>query len=144
MLVLKVGDTAVLTAQAMTRIHNGNRSINFYPCDSFVEKIAAYEGQTATVTHTFPPGYDLTIQFPDGQFFHAKTAWFDETPTENKYSDYEINRGYDIWGRSLPKGTNIGDLREPLDDLERFPTPSTLTRQNNERIAAERALANND
>lgn len=74
-----VGDAITITPETLEVMQNGNRSIKAYPCDAFVEKIAKYVGRNGVVTHVFRPSYEMTIEFDDGQAFHAHDNWIELT-----------------------------------------------------------------
>jgi len=74
-----VGTRVVLSEAALKNIENGNRSIKHYPSDSFVAKcreICAL-GDVGTITHIFPPGYDVSIRFDSGDAFHMSPGFFE-------------------------------------------------------------------
>lgn len=66
-----------LTTASYQRAIDHSRSTLYagYPSQEFLSKLKAYVGSLGTVTHTFPPGYEVTVQFPDGQSFHMKDSW---------------------------------------------------------------------
>lgn len=71
-----VGDRVRIDDPAFRNIENGNKSVLVHPCSSFVEiarRIHA-AGTIGVVTHTFPPGYEMTVDF-DGQAMHMKDHW---------------------------------------------------------------------
>lgn len=70
----EVGDKVKMTAASHQNIVNANRSIYALPSNDFVEKTKALIGQTGTVTHVFPPGYEATVKFGE-KFFHMKDNW---------------------------------------------------------------------
>ncbi len=72
----QVGDRVVIDTRAFETIMNGHKSIHAHPCGSFVDKCRAIhdQGTVGTVTHTFPPGYEMTVDF-DGQAMHMKDHW---------------------------------------------------------------------
>lgn len=50
------------------------------PTDDFINKAMDCKGITGEVTHVFPPGYEVTAQFPVGegaQAFHMKDNWIE-------------------------------------------------------------------
>lgn len=77
-----VGDKVVITDACIERMKNSNRSCVTagYPTDSFINKAMDCKGIVGEVTHTFPPGYEVTAQFPVGegaQAFHMKDNWIE-------------------------------------------------------------------
>jgi len=72
-----VGQKVRLDYEAMVRSNHSCCSPN-YPCDSFLQKVKeliAVHGPIGTVTHVFPPGYELSVEI-SGQCFHMKGhAW---------------------------------------------------------------------
>jgi hypothetical protein len=70
-----VGQIVTLTQASFDNVWNASRSVELYPSSEFVEKLRPYIGKNATVTHVFPPGYEMSIQFEDGKAFHAKDSW---------------------------------------------------------------------
>ncbi len=73
-----VGEKVKLTAKSLARINTSNRCTGVqYFSEEFKQKLSAYVGQLATVTHRFPPGYEMTIEFADGQAFHSKDNWIE-------------------------------------------------------------------
>lgn len=69
-----VGDKVKMTTASHQNIVNSAQSIKAYPTIGFVEMTRALIGQTGTVTHVFPPGYEATVQF-GGKAFHMKDNW---------------------------------------------------------------------
>lgn len=71
-----VGDKVIITEASLALMWNSNRSCVTpnYPCDSFIEKARACVGVVGEVTHTFPPGYEVTARFGE-QSFHMKDHW---------------------------------------------------------------------
>ena len=67
----EVGDKVTITEQNYQTIFNGNRSILCYPCDVYLKDIQKMINKEGTVTHTFKPGYDVTVDFGD-KSFHIK------------------------------------------------------------------------
>lgn len=67
----EVGDKVILTEDNLKTIKNGNRSILCYPSDSYIKKIEKYLGKSGVITHTFKPGYEVTVRFNE-ESFHAK------------------------------------------------------------------------
>lgn len=72
---IPVGTSVQVTLKTLEIIKNGNRSIHAFPCDSFVSKISCYIGRPAKVERQFLPGYEVNIQFDDGQIFQVKDHW---------------------------------------------------------------------
>ena len=64
----------------MKIIESLNRSIRAYPSSSFVNKIRNFENSIWTITHTFEPSYDYTVQFEDNNDarFHVKIHWLNK------------------------------------------------------------------
>jgi len=79
-----VGDKVLITEVCIKRMSDSDHSCVTpqYPDDSFIEKARGYKGVIGEVTHTFPPGYEVSIQFPIGegaQGFHMKDDWIEES-----------------------------------------------------------------
>jgi hypothetical protein len=92
----KVGDRVRITKESWLIIRNGNRSIHAYPSDSYVAD--TYHLMThavvGTVTHRFPPGYEMTVTFDNGVAFHMKDNWVEPVGTRfaADYKDYGFSR----------------------------------------------------
>ena len=72
----------VITDACSERMKSSNRSCVTvgYPSDSFINKAMNCKGIVGEVTHTFPPGYEVSAQFPVGegaQGFHMKDNWIE-------------------------------------------------------------------
>lgn len=76
-----VDDRVVITEACIERMRNSNRWCKTpqMPPDSFIEKAKSCMGIVGKVTHTFPPGYEVTACF-DGQCFHMKDNWIERAP----------------------------------------------------------------
>jgi hypothetical protein len=71
-----VGDKVTVSGQSLANVNTSNRCTGVqWFTDEFKEKLRGYVGKVATVTHRFPPGYEMTIEFQDGQAFHVKDNW---------------------------------------------------------------------
>ena len=71
-----VGDKVTITKKSLDNVNTKNRCTGVqWFTDDFKQKLSAYVGRVATVTHRFLPGYEMTIEFQDGQAFHAKDNW---------------------------------------------------------------------
>ncbi len=70
-----IGTRVVVTENNMRIMHNSNRSCVTpqYPSDSYLAKLSV--GMTGEVTHTFRPGYAVTVKMDNGQSFHMKDNW---------------------------------------------------------------------
>ncbi len=68
-----VGDKVSITLENMQVIINSSCSIKVYPSDNYIKKCREiYEAKTeGVITHTFPPGYEVTAKFGE-QSFHMK------------------------------------------------------------------------
>lgn len=80
-----VGDKVVITEACIERMRDSNRSCAHpqYPTNSFIHKAMDCKGIVGEVTHTFPPGYEVSVQFPVGesaQGFHMKDNWIERAP----------------------------------------------------------------
>lgn len=78
----QVGDRVVITDSCIRRMQDSNRSTVSpkYPTDSFIANAMDCKGITGVVTHTFPPGYEVSVQFPCGEGargFHMKDNWIE-------------------------------------------------------------------
>lgn len=73
----EVGDKITVTTENLYTMNTSNRScVNpGYPSQSYLDSIEKYLYVKGEVTHTFKPGYELTVGFPDGQYFHVKDNW---------------------------------------------------------------------
>lgn len=76
-----VGDKVVITAECIETMTRSNRSYVTpnYPSDDFIAKARDCIGVVGEVTHTFPPGYEVSAFF-DGQGFHMKDNWIERAP----------------------------------------------------------------
>lgn len=76
-----VGDKVVITEACIERMWNSNRSCVTpgYPTRDFIEKAERLIGEVGEVTHTFPPGYEVTARFGEFCFlsFHMKDNWIE-------------------------------------------------------------------
>ena len=77
-----VGDKVVITEACLERMRSSNRSCVHpgYPSDSFLKQVAEYVGCPGEVTHTFPPGYEVTARFyreGTNWAFHMKDNWIE-------------------------------------------------------------------
>lgn len=77
-----VGDLVVITDACIQRMKNSNRSCVTpqYPSNSFINEAMDCKGIVGKVTHTFPPGYEVSVRFPVGegmQSFHMKDSWIE-------------------------------------------------------------------
>jgi hypothetical protein len=72
----EVGTKIVVTAEDLERMHSSNRSCVTpgYPNKAFLDKL--HEDIKGEVTHTFKPGYEVTVKMEDGNSFHMKDNWF--------------------------------------------------------------------
>ena len=75
-----VGDKVVITEACLKRMHNSNRSTVTpnYPDDTFIMQAQGCLDVPGVVTHTFPPGYEVTARFGE-QSFHMKGHWIEPT-----------------------------------------------------------------
>lgn len=82
MVHLKVGQKATVTAENIQLMIDSNRSVCHpnYPTSVFIASISNHEGADGVVTHVFPPGYEVSVQFAD-LTYHLKGHWV--TPKEN-------------------------------------------------------------
>ena len=71
-----VGDSVVISKENMQAIIDSNKSIKFYPSDSYVTHIYKFFKSNAVgmITFTFPPGHNYAVDF-DGATFHMKCNW---------------------------------------------------------------------
>jgi hypothetical protein len=85
-----VDDEVVITEECVRRMKDSNRSCVTpqSPSDSFIAKAELLVGAEGTVTHTFPPGYEVTAKFGE-QSFHMKDNWIAPkgTPVAEKEQD---------------------------------------------------------
>jgi hypothetical protein len=86
-----VGDKVVITEDSIRRMKDSNRSCVTpqSPSDSFIAKAEKLVGVDGEVTHTFPPGYEVTAKFGE-QSFHMKDNWIVGAGTlaEERASDW--------------------------------------------------------
>lgn len=97
----EIGDSVQVTDENIYTMQTSNRSCVTpqYPSGSYINSISEYKYQVAKVTHTFKPGYDMTICFPDGRHFHVKYNWVtDFTPFE---PDQEFEESYPEFNRGI-------------------------------------------
>lgn len=73
-----VGDKVVITDACLQRMRDSNHWCKTpgYPSDSFIANAAACKGAVGEVTHTFPPGYEVSAKF-GGKGFHMKGNWIE-------------------------------------------------------------------
>ena len=82
-----IGDKVVITPACIERMKSSSRSCVHpgYPSDAAINKAMDCAGIVGEVTHVFPPGYEVTAQFPVGegaQAFHMKDCWIERAPSE--------------------------------------------------------------
>lgn len=84
----EVGDIIRITEANLATMRNSNRSCVTagYPSDSFIEKASRVERVDGVVTHTFPPGYEVTAEV-GGQSFHMKDNWITKYSAEHMRED---------------------------------------------------------
>lgn len=72
-----VGDKVTVTTENLYTMQSSNRScVNLgYPNQHFLDLVEKYLYIKGEVSHTFPPGYEVTVKFPDDQAFHMKDNW---------------------------------------------------------------------
>lgn len=78
----EVGDTAKITEATLQIMRNSNRSAvtTQYPSDRYIKLAEQYVGKVGVITHTFPPGYEVTFMVMNGeesQSFHMKDNWIE-------------------------------------------------------------------
>lgn len=73
-----VGDKVVITPERIAHMewHSRQAAHPGYPAQSFIDKAKQCVGVVGEVTHTFPPGYEVTAKFGD-QSFHMKDNWIE-------------------------------------------------------------------
>lgn len=73
-----VGDKVVITDKCIATMINSMKSCVHpnMPPQSFIDKAIVCKGIVGEVTHTFPPGYEVTAKFGD-QAFHMKDNWIE-------------------------------------------------------------------
>jgi hypothetical protein len=77
-----VGDKVVITEaciETMVRSNCWCKSLS-YPSSGFIDKARDCVGIVGEVTHIFPPGYEVSVQFPreeGAQGFHMKDNWIE-------------------------------------------------------------------
>lgn len=78
----EVGDKVVITPKQIQLMANSNHWCKTpgYPTQDYIDKAQACVGVVGEVTHTFPPGYEVTAKFGD-QAFHMKDNWIEPAPT---------------------------------------------------------------
>lgn len=71
-----VGDKVVITPEHIERMewHAHQAAHPGTPRAGFIEQARQCIGVAGEVTHTFPPGYEVTAKFGD-QSFHMKDNW---------------------------------------------------------------------
>lgn len=75
----KVGDAVKITPACLKRMRDSNRSCVTpqYPNDDFIRKAEAIQGITGYISHTFPPGYEVSANFGKFGAFHMKDNWIE-------------------------------------------------------------------
>lgn len=75
------GDKVIITDENLKTMMNSNRSsvTPNYPSDDFITEARQFSsnvglGEIGTVTHTFPPGYEVSVRFGT-RVFHMKDHW---------------------------------------------------------------------
>lgn len=86
-------------AHSRSAVHAG------YPSQEFLDKLKAYIGTRGKVTHTFPPGYDVTVEFHDGQCFHMKECWIEPALPEREL--YVVTNDHDAEDTSWFESNNM-------------------------------------
>lgn len=73
-----VGDKVIITDACIATMISSNHFVGTagYPTQSFIDKAIACKGIVGEVTHTFPPGYEVTAKFGE-QSFHMKDNWIE-------------------------------------------------------------------
>jgi len=81
MIHLQVGQKVTITSENIQSMFESNQSCVHpnYPTSVFIESISNHMGKEGIVTHVFPPGYEVTVQFGDF-IYHLKGHWV--TPKE--------------------------------------------------------------
>lgn len=89
----QVGDSVIITKENIKTMINSNRSCVTpqYPTSEFIDKAIQLVGvdcvgAIGVVTHTFPPGYEVTAKFGD-QNFHMKDNWITQFSASDIRSD---------------------------------------------------------
>jgi hypothetical protein len=81
-----VGDRVVITEDCIRRMMNSHHSsvTPGYPSESFIDNAKLYVGIEGQITHTFPPGYEVTAAFAPfprmkarQSFLHMKDNWIE-------------------------------------------------------------------
>ncbi|OAD82909.1 hypothetical protein ATN89_17660 [Comamonas thiooxydans] len=83
----QVGERITITEEDVRIMGNSNRSSAHpgFPSDDYIKRISRFVGKVGRVTHRFAPGYEMTIEFADGDesfFFHAKDSWVTYVPAD--------------------------------------------------------------
>lgn len=107
-----VGDKVIITADNLKIMQDSNRSTlhPLFPSDSFIEKARkcvapdGHVGLIGEVTHTFPPGYEVTARFKDDLAFHMKDHWITRLTADMLRADI--------------RGKLIAENATSLDDAE--------------------------
>lgn len=75
----QVGDRVVITSDSFRNIHDSGRSILAFPSDSYIAKAASImlSGIQGTVSRTFPPGYEVNVEFDNGVILQVKDHWIE-------------------------------------------------------------------
>lgn len=73
-----VGDKARITEAALKIMQNSCNSCVHpnYPSPEFIKLARQHKDIEGEVTHTFPPGYEVTFRVR-GQSFHMKDNWIE-------------------------------------------------------------------
>lgn len=71
----EVGTAVIVSAENMEKMKSANRSCVSpnYPSSFFIENL--HVGIKGEVTHTFKPGFEVSVKMEDGNSFHMKDNW---------------------------------------------------------------------
>lgn len=74
-----IGDKVVITESCLEIMRNAGNSAVTPDCPTrdFMAKARVHKGAVGKVTHTFPPGYEVTAQF-NNMSFHMKDNWIEK------------------------------------------------------------------
>lgn len=115
-----VGDKVWITAKSflIMKSANANRCRGMpWLSDEFLAKCKPLVGITGTVTHTFPPGYEVTVKIGD-QSFHMKDHYIEPRPDGGHWLDAEIERQALHYGMSREAKAELfdGAIRHEQDN----------------------------
>lgn len=74
----QVGDKVRITKKTWRNIRDSNRSIKFYPSDSYVEIAKNLIGISGIVERKLSPGFEVNVEFENGQILQMNDNWIEK------------------------------------------------------------------